>query len=210
MLDTLSNVKSRLGITGTSHDTFLTQQIQLVSDVIENYCGRKFLTARYIQTFYREDHCPSKKMELFHFPVQSIDDFKVDDVDADDTEYRLHKETGTVSGVRGRSFFWAEETAVKYTAGYDTCPTPVLAVLDDIINERYNKRVAGVALDFGDDVQRISIPGAISIDFDYSLSNNERKSAYGVILGSNVNVLDHWRSERAVLGKDKLEYVETV
>ena len=78
------------------------------------------------------------------------------------------------------------------------------------MGERYNKKSSGVDLNFGSDVQRVSIPGAISIDFDYSLSNNERKSAYGVILGSNSNILDDWRSERSVIGSGKLEYVEAV
>ena len=105
-------------------------------------------------------------------------------------------------------FFAGEETVIEYDAGYATIPSAILSVLDSLVGERYNKKSSGVDLNFGSDVQRISIPGTISLDFDYSLSNNERKSAYGSILGNNANILDDWRSDRAVLGSDKLIYVE--
>jgi hypothetical protein len=54
------------------------------------------------------------------------------------------------------------------------------------------------------------IPGSIAIDFDYSLNQNERKSAYGVILGNFLNVLDPFRSERVVSGPSKLSYLESL
>lgn len=209
MLDTLTNVKTRLGIVTSDNDTFLTQQIQLISDVIEAYCRRKFLTATYVQTFYGSDYRPSRMMELYQYPVSEITIIEQDDTPVDEDTYRLHKPTGRVVS-DGASFFWAKKTEVTYKAGYVTCPTPVLAVLDALVGERYNKKTSGVDLNFGSDVQRLSIPGAISIDFDYSLSNNQRSSAYGTILGNNANILDDWRTERALLGSGHLEYIETV
>lgn len=207
MLDTLSNVKSRLGITTSDDDTFLTQQITLISDVIEAYCRRKFLQDDYIQTFYGCDFGLKSQMELYHFPLVAVASIEQDTVPMDSSLYRINKPVGIVIH-KGGYFFGAEETVVEYTAGYATCPTPVLAVLDALVGERYNKKKAGVDLSFGSDVQRISIPGALSIDFDYSLANNERKSAYGTILGNYANVLDDWRSERSVIGSGKLVYVE--
>lgn len=214
MLDTLNNVKLRLNITGTTYDTFLTAQINLVSDAIESYCRRVFNVTDYIQTFYREDYNPCRMLELFHFPVVSIDSIVEDTVTLDPTLYRLHKPSGRVIrtlttglGAYG-AFFRAQQTDVTYSAGYGAVPTPVLSVLDSVVQERYNKQTSGVGLNFGSDVQRISIPGAISIDFDYTLNNNDRKSAFGVILGNNLNILDTYRSERAVLGDSKLRYVE--
>lgn len=207
MLDTLENVKARLGITVNTYDTFLTQQITMISDVIEAYCRRKFLKAAYVQTFYKEDITSRNTLELFHFPAHDGVVMDFDNVEVDDTSYRLHKPTARL--IAPYSLFGQSQiTTVEYEAGYDTCPTPILAVLDALVSERYNKKVAGVDLNFGSDVQRISIPGAISIDFDYSLANNERKSAYGTIIGNYTNVLDDWRSERAVVGSGKLSYVE--
>jgi len=206
-LDTLANVKTRLGITDSTDDVFLQQQLDMISDVIESYCRRKFITADYRQTFYKEDQPATSRMSLYHFPAQEITSIEEDEVTLDAENYRLHKPTGIVTRI-GFNFFFDTTTVVIYTAGYDTCPTPVLAVLDALVGERYNKRKSGVDLNFGSDVQRISIPGAISVDFDYTLTSNDRKSAYGTIIGNYSNVLDDWRSERAIIGSGRLEYVE--
>ena len=207
MLDTLSNVKARLGITETSLDSFLTSQINLISDTIEAYCRRSFTEKEFIQTFYRDENSPSNILELFHFPVIEVSSIVEDLEDVDEEGWRLHGPTGRIIRTDGR-FHYAEETVVTYTAGYEVIPSPILSVLDSLVQERYNKKNSGVDLNFGSDVQRISIPGAISIDFDYTLNNNERKSAFGTILGNNLNILDNYRSERAILGSGRLEYVE--
>jgi hypothetical protein len=120
----------------------------------------------------------------------------------------VHGPSGRIIKTDGTYFFGAEETVILYDAGYETLPSTIQSVLDSVVQERYNKNTSGVDLNFGSDVQRISIPGAISIDFDYSLNNNDRKSAFGVILGANLNILDPYRSERAILGESKLIYVE--
>ena len=208
MLDTLSNVKSRLGITTSDDDTFLTNQITLVSDVIEAYCRRSFSQANWIQTFYKDDLKNINELTLYHYPVSAVTDLTVDNEVLDvNTDIRVHKPTGIVRRI-DFSKFYGDVIVVEYTAGYSSIPTPILSVLDAIVGERYNKKKSGVDLNFGSDVQRLSIPGAISIDFNYSLANNERKSAFGVILGNHANVLDNYRSERAVVGSGTLQYVE--
>lgn len=207
MLDTLENVKERLGITSSEHDNFLTSQITLISDVIEAYCRRKFLEADYIQTFYNTDHAVTQVLDLYYFPVTEIDSIEEDDVVLDSSSYRLNTPRGKIYRTEG-SFFCSTETVITYTAGYASCPTPVLSVLDSLVQERYNKKTSGIDLNFGSDVQRISIPGAISIDFDYTLSNNERKNTYGSILGSHMNILDDYRSDRSVLPSSKPVYIE--
>jgi hypothetical protein len=209
MLDTLANVKSRLGITGTDYDTFLTNQITLVSDVIEAYCRRSFVSTDWEETFYYGDYPLNSQLSLFHYPVLATGFSIVEDgITLDPTSYRLHKGTGTVTRTDCSYFYGADVTVVSYTAGFATVPSPVLGVLDSIVEERYNKETSGVGLNFGSDVQRISIPGSISIDFDYTLTNNDRKSPFGTILGNNMNILDFYRSERAVLHADRLKYVE--
>jgi hypothetical protein len=211
MLDTLSNVKSRLGITTSADDTFLTSQITFVSDSIEGYCRRVFTETDFTQTFYVGDYTPASIMELFHFPLTDVTSIVEDGVTVDVAEYRIHKPTGRITRLSGYGeFFYAEETVVLYTSGYAAIPSPILAVLDSIVQERYNKKTSGVGLNFGSDVQRISIPGAISIDFDYSLNNNERKNAFGSVLGANLNILDQYRSNRSILGTSVLEYVAVV
>jgi len=207
MLDTLANVKTRLGITTSDDDVFLTQQITLISDVIEAYCRRKFSSANWIQTFYKEDLVNTKILELYHFPISTLTSITVDSVVVPNIDIRVHKPTAQLRKEDG-SMLYGSKIVVEYAAGYASIPTPILEVLDSLVGERYNKKKSGVNLNFGSDVQRISIPGAISIDFDYSLANNERKSSYGVIIGNYANVLDDWRSERSVIGSGKVEYVE--
>ncbi len=209
MLDTLANIKSRLGINNTTYDTFLTAQINIISDTIQSYCRRNFIAADYEQTFFLGDYTPARMMELFHYPVSEIASIVEDGVTLDEASYRLNKPSGRIIRTDG-IFYLAEETVVTYTAGLTDCPTPVLSVLDSLVQERYNKKTSGIDMNFGSDVQRVSIPGAISIDFDYSLNNNDRKSAFGVILGSNTNILDSYRSSRSVLGEGKLIYIEDV
>lgn len=207
MLDTLANVKSRLGITTSADDAFLTAQITLISDTIEAYCRRSFVVDDYIQTFYRGDYVPSRMLELFHYPLTAVATIEEDGIELDTDFYRVHKPTGRIIRTDG-IFFFSNETVVTFSSGLAAIPTPILSVLDSLVQERYNKKTSGLDLNFGSDVQRISIPGAIAIDFDYSLNNNERKSAFGVILGSNLNILDQYRSERAILGNSTLVYVE--
>lgn len=210
MIVTLAEMKTYLGIDSgnTTNDAFLTQQLILIQSAVEAYCRRKFELATYRQTFYSSDYPKNSEMTLFHYPVVSIDSI------AQDTEdiigYRTQKEFGILTYNTG--FFWGEETVVEYEAGYahEDIPPLVSSVIYSLVQERYNKKVAGVDLNFGSDVQRISIPGTISIDFDYSLQNNERKSTFGTILGNYVNVLDYFRSERTIIGNSTLTYVEVV
>jgi hypothetical protein len=202
-------MKTYLGITGSTYDAFLTEQLNLVSDTVEAYCRRKFELLDYVQTYYYGDYIPSLNLQTSIFPATVITSVVEDGVTVSAADYRVHKPSATIIRTAGM-FFYAEETVVTYTAGYATIPTPIDSVVKTVVQERYNKKVSGVDLNFGSDVQRVSIPGTISIDFDYTLSNNDRKSAYGVILGSQVNVLDDWRSDRAVLGEGKLIFNEEV
>lgn len=208
MLDTLSNVKSRLNITSTQYDTFLTAQITLVSDTIEMYLRRKVKSQTWIQHFYRTDYQRCLMMQLFCYPVSAVASIVEDGVTLDAANYRLHKPTGSIVRLDNMPFYAAVETIVTYTAGWAAVPTPILSVLDSVVQERYNKQTSGVDLNFGSDVQRIAIPGSISIDFDFSLKNNKRGSYFGDILGSNLNVLDQYRSERAILGESKIVYLD--
>lgn len=204
-LVSLNDMKTYLNVSGTDYDTFLQTQIDIVSEAIENYCRRKFAQATYTQTFYSNDYPLSSVMELLIYPVISITSVIQDDVAI--TDYRLQKDIGRLISPTG--WFVGEETVVIYSAGFATIPETIKSVVYSVVEERYNKKVSGVGLNFGSDVQRVSIPGTISIDFDYSLSNNERSTPFGLILGNHLNVLDFYRSDRAVLGQGTVTYVST-
>lgn len=210
MLVTLSDMKIYLGIDplDTTWDTFLTAQIQYISDVVEAYCNRKFAAANYVQTFYSSDFIGRHyRLETYHYPVISVTSITQDALDPYEADsYRIHKPTGFIT--RGDGFFWGKETAIVYRAGYEVIPSIIQNVVMSLVQGRYNKEKAGVDLNFGSGVQSISIPGTISIQFDYTLTSNERTSAFGSVIGDQANMLDAFRSERAIIGTGKLEYVE--
>lgn len=189
-----------------TYDAFLTEQIQILSDSVEGYCGRKFLAADYVQTFYADDFRQAlKELPLFHYPLNSVASLTEDTFPT--TDYRMHKPSATLTH-NNLFFICSREIVVTYNAGYTTLPSEIRSVIYSLIEQSYNRKLSGVPLNFGSDVQRISIPGTISVDFDFSLNTNERKNKYGTILGSYLNVLDAFRSERVVIGSGRLAYVE--
>lgn len=210
----LAEIKTYLNETSTSYDSFLTEQEQVISQAIEAYCRRTFSDTEYIQRFYEEDYrCGEPTLMLFQFPLTEVTEIKEYDKDGNEVEdiledVRIHNPTGTlIHKVSG--FFQAGcEVAVTYSAGFENIPAPVRSVLLSLIEEKYNKKKGGVEINFGSDVQRISIPGTVSIDFDYSLQSNERSTAFGTILGNYVNTLDYYRSERILAGSGRLEFLD--
>ena len=209
MLVSLDDIKTYLGIDliDTTQDAYLTQQGELLSDVIESYCGRKFLSAEYIETMYAKDiDVWPRQLKLFHYPITAIAYVKVDDEEI--TEYRVQKEKGILI----RDYNWAatETIEVRYTAGYASVPRQVEYVLLSLIKQNFNLKEAGIETSFGANVQRVNVAGVMSLDFDYTLESNKRANAYGAILGQYLNVLDLFRSERRVIGNGKLEFVEGV
>jgi len=219
MLVTLNEMKAYLGLSSTNEfDAFLTTQITIVSDAIEQYCNRKFAQADYLQTFYREDFSQDDQLKIIPLAMYPVVDLievvqKVNEADligVEIEEYRVHKPTGILNknNCSGSFFSVGDILEVTYSAGYAEIPALVTSVVYAVVQERYNKKVNGIDLNFGSDIQRISIPGTIGIDFDYSLQNNERKTHFGSILGNHVNVLDAFRSEQAIMGSVRITYVD--
>jgi len=221
MLVTLAQMKAylKIPITDTDNDVFLTLQISTISEAIEAYTRRKFKAANYQEVFYEERASlfPRNILYLSHYPIIRIDAFE--DVystlpaatRADVVGYRLHKPSGRIMDFNHTAYFGSGNfIEIDYRAGYEIIPAPILSVVYSLVGERFNKQKLGIDLSFGSDVQSINIPGTIGIQFDYSLQGNERSSVFGVILGNYLNVLDYYRSDRAILGSDKLAYVEEV
>ena len=209
MLVSLVDMKAYLGEATTTYDAFLTRQLNLMTSVIQNYCRRIFEVDDYVETLYRQDVPQSERLMLYNYPVNSIASIVYDTTNTlSPSEYRLNKSGGFLLPTGINPFSWSDVMVITYNAGYTTIPPEIEEVMYSIVGQRYNKNKAGVDLNFGSDVQRISVPGTLSIDFDYSLQNNERKSAFGVLLGEYINVLDFFRSERTLVGQSRLEFVE--
>jgi hypothetical protein len=210
LLVSLVDMKSYLGVTNTDYDVFLTEQLGVISEAVENYCGRIFAQDTYTQTFYSDERtAPEKSLYLFHYPVSNLGSVEINGVDISD-RVRLQGTKGKITS-HPIPFFarYEEELVVVYTAGYATIPLTIQSVVKSLVEERYNKKVAGLDLNFGRDVQSISIPGTINVAFDYTLQANDRKNAFGILLGDYTNVLDFYRSERTLVGEIGTNYVES-
>lgn len=206
----LDDLKNYLGIPlgDTTWDTFLSQQEAVVSDAIERYCGRKFNKMDYTQTMYKDDYSPRKEVQLYGYPITALTEITIDGEVQDLTKIRVQNEVGNIASPCGFFNPYQGCTYVfKYAAGYDPLPPTIIYVLTSIIGENLNKKKAGIDLNFGKDVQRVSIPGTIAIDYDYSLQNNEESTLMGAILGNYLNVLVAYKSERVIVGSGKVAYL---
>lgn len=208
-LVSLAKIKTYLGISGNLQDDFLNQQNAIIQNAVELYCERSLEERTWEQTFYRDDIYPSKELMLYQYPLKDVPTVEVSGEAF--TDFRTSKQDAFIVNVNGWGSYCGD-IVVTYTAGYatDSAPAVIEGVILGLIQERYNKKNAGIDLNFGSDVQGISIPGTISVQFDYSLTNNDEKSVLGSILGNYRNSLIPFKSERTITGSGKIKYVEEV
>jgi hypothetical protein len=103
-LDTLANVKARLGITTSADDTLLGLLQDTADAVIANYCNRDFEGGTF--TEYFPGH--SQFVYLRNFPVDAVTSVKLDpayafgpDTVLPTTGYVVHSERGVIQSVGG-------------------------------------------------------------------------------------------------------------
>lgn len=219
----LDDLKTYLGISlgDTSDDAWLNLQNDAVSKVIEDYCGRKLEQGSYVQIWYRDDFEDYQKRDFlyaYHYPVISVTsiieseyiDGAYVDTTLDSTEYRITKNIGKLKKLEcGYNRRWfnnlkpMSKITLTFDAGYSLADMPeaIRQAVFGIIGEQYSNYKSGITQNFGKDLQRVSIPGVASFDFDYSLQANERSNKYGMFLGNWLNMLDPYRSERVLVGE---------
>jgi len=217
MLVSLVDMKDYLGILDNSEDTYLTSELTLFTVTVENYCNRSFESATYTERIYHRDFYNVRDYFLYHFPVISITSATEKALDEADVVLNtlVNKRIGKLNMVDDGEYFTKlfNNTGrngyieIIYTAGYATVPLDIQESVKQIVQARYNKKNSGVDFNFGSNVQRISVPGVIGIDFDYTLSTNERNNKYGMLLGDYQNVFDNYRSERTIIGDTQVTYM---
>ena len=128
-LCTRDNVKSYLGLTGTTYDDVIDLLIPAASEAIENSCGRRFGQESY--TEYRDGNGHTR-LVLAHRPVSSIsgiwDDLNrnfSDDFLVDSDDYVLDSDQGIVLLLSGTFADGVRNVKVTYTAGESSVPTDV-------------------------------------------------------------------------------------
>lgn len=103
-LDTLANVKARLGITSSADDTLLGLLQDAADQAVANVCNRDFAGGTFTETFPGG----SEFVYLRNFPVASVTTVKVDpaygfgaDTVVPATAYVVHAERGVVQALGG-------------------------------------------------------------------------------------------------------------
>lgn len=103
-LDTLANVKARLGITSSADDTLIGLLQDSADKAVANYCNRDFEGG----SFTEEHAGGSDFVYLRNFPVSSVTSVKVDSTRAFGAEtlvsaadYVVHTDRGVVQSVVG-------------------------------------------------------------------------------------------------------------
>lgn len=230
MLVTLDDMKTYLKIplVDTTYDDFLTREINIISTAGNNYCGRILEQGSYTETWYGQDFPDTSyipELFSFHYPVISITQIDIIErsqgVDSTTTltadEYRLYKSKGKLKRVDADSYSqkqWFSEASInntrieiQYDAGYAAVPMDIQGAVFEIVAQRYQKEKSDLGMDFGSNVQRVGIPGVMNIDFDYTLTKNERENAFGIFLGDHLNVFDFYRSERSSISQSVVESI---
>ena len=211
----LDDLKDYLGVplVDTQYDAYLNGEIALYDETVLNYCNRVFEQTTVTETIYYDDFKDRRSHSLYYNPaisITSITEKQPDYIDVDVTDFRINKRVAKLeileTSYNQRSFLFQNYTAgaslvIVYEAGYATVPLEIQESIKALIQARFNRKQAGVDLNFGNNVQRLNIPGVMGIDFDYTLNSNERKNKYGMILGDYLNVFDNYRSERTIIGE---------
>jgi|SRR5215831_17528029 len=129
-LVSLADLKVALGITGTDEDSALQKSITFQSQIIAEYCDRRFGRAEALETFtfdQFETSLQRQALVLKLYPVTQI--ISVDGV----SEFTFDPESGRLWGGP-----WSGIIAVTYSGGYDLpeeAPARLARAVIDAVNE---------------------------------------------------------------------------
>ena len=178
-LDTLSNAKSVLLVSGSGDDTMLAQLLDAADSFIEKYTGRSFAGGTFTETH------PAGGPMLFlrNFPVASVTSLKVDadrafgsGTERDTTTYAIHADRGVVESRTGPFLSpyrkgwadWPESVKVVYTTATGSVPAAVKQAFSDLVGHWY--RLAKTSLDANFLMLTESMNGTTSKGYSWSLT----------------------------------------
>jgi hypothetical protein len=162
-LTSVAAVKSYLKIadTNTVDDDRIELLINACSSTIENFCRRNFKK----QTFTDEEYDGNdhRYLNLYNYPVQSVDKVIINDEVVAPEEYIPKRKTGilarkynnTLSGISYNRYvpIWPKGDAnilVTYTAGYDVIPADLEQACILYVMSFYKSDVANFSTTFTD------------------------------------------------------------
>jgi hypothetical protein len=141
-LTTLANVEAWLKLQpGNDDEALLSRLITAVSDMVERWCNRPFLTEDFTET---RDGTGSNRMAFGNFPVTAVESVVIDGRvipagDAVQTPGFYFKKT--MLYLNGYRFLAGSgNVALSYTAGYAEVPPAVEQAVIETIGMRYRER----------------------------------------------------------------------
>lgn len=195
MLIDLDELKTRLGITpgDTEHDAYLTQQIEAVTALIENYCARKFELSQEIQTIRH----PNTTLNLIRFPIELIVSIQTSRGDLiPELNYKIDHDLGQVYwAMNGCQWNNDGMIQVVYNGGFDPIPQDIQEVVFDIVSGRYYSQ----GTDPSQKLKSETVEGIGKMEYAVNSSFYGAAGGYG---GFNLNqysaILDLYKLEGAV------------
>lgn len=166
MLATRDEVKTYLGISGSSEDALIDQLLAGTDAWIKRYLGRDIEAANYIE---QVDGSGAPIQILKQYPIISVtsvyDDtaraFGSDTLLVENTDFLVYKEEGYLEIIDGGDFVEGQKNVkVSYRAGYETADIPKdlkQAEIELVANEYRRKETEGV---------KAMTVGAFSVSYD--------------------------------------------
>ena len=127
-LTTYESVKTQLGLTDDTQQSFIESQINVVSQKIACYCNRNFKTQEYTEKYRGDD---TLELVLNQYPITDLSNLYIDDteltdlsdIDIEANEGMLYYEdifnsNGYVCGISRHKGLRFKNIKVVYTAGY--------------------------------------------------------------------------------------------
>jgi uncharacterized phiE125 gp8 family phage protein len=181
-LETLSNVKAALLVTGTSDDPLLNRLLEAAENFIANHTGRNFAGGSFTETH------PAGRSLVFlrNFPVTTVASLKVDPkrqfggdtVRAADT-FVLHAERGVIESLTGPFLpprpghreDWPAALQVEYSTAIAAVPASVKQACCELVGHLY--RFAKTAADQNFQILTSRIDSSGQKDWPWSLATGK-------------------------------------
>ncbi len=185
-LISLEALKLALSITDDDDDAALTAQIALWSEIIAEYCDRRFAFGRARETFVFELYewaRPNAPVVLQLYPIVVVDVVTVDGVNAN---YSFDAENGLLFPSPGSS--WSGTVVVEYSGGYilpEGAPARLRAAIIEAV--RVSRQLQAVSAGGGAEGVREITHGDTHVSFIQQTTAQTTQSTSG---GVPVSVID--------------------
>jgi hypothetical protein len=170
-LITVERLKSLLGVADGLYDAPIQFALEVASQLIQDYTGRRLVYGRYTEIF----RGPCYTLDLGEFPVAQVESF----TPAIGFGHTLFRDTGIVK--MNGSLGGFNEVSVTYTAGYEQMPADIVAVLLDLSKRQLMSM--GVELpsmgDLRPQTKGVTV-GTLKVDYAVSATVNQQSAGSAV------------------------------